>query len=354
MGAARGRPRSAVPSTSLGPDSLFFTGSVRKLFSVGAALDALGLGHRFTTPVYRRGRFGRTACSGDLVARGQRRPDARRPDHARGRGRFTDFDHTESTRWAARSSPPRARSPASTLWRGGWLPPASPVQGDVVIDDQLFRHFRVPNGNVLITPVILNDNLIDVTILPTAPAAREGRLAAESGRLHRALAMCRTVAAGGEKGRADARPRAAAPSAAIPVGYRPGLPGVPTLVQTFTHPDPVRLRCAPSSSRRWAVPASPSTRRRSAPNPADRLPAPGPYNSSGARVGGAGLAALCAICPADPQGQPQSRSQSQPDAGRARQGARRSRRRARGGAPAAGARLRAAGRRLRLPDQRQR
>lgn len=39
----------------LRPDQLAFTGSVRKLFSVGLALRQLGADHRFSTPVYRRG-----------------------------------------------------------------------------------------------------------------------------------------------------------------------------------------------------------------------------------------------------------------------------------------------------------
>ena len=60
--------KSGAVVYSLGPDSLFFTGSVRKLFSVAEALDSLGPGHRFTTPIYRRGRLGRGgALRGDLV-----------------------------------------------------------------------------------------------------------------------------------------------------------------------------------------------------------------------------------------------------------------------------------------------
>ena len=74
---------------SLGPDSLFFTGSVRKLFSVAEALDALGPGHRFTTPVHRRGPLGRDGVlHGDLVVVAERRPDARRADDALGRRRL--------------------------------------------------------------------------------------------------------------------------------------------------------------------------------------------------------------------------------------------------------------------------
>ena len=51
---------------SLGPDSLFFTGSVRKLFSVAEALDALGPGYRFTHagPPSRRAWTATARCTG--------------------------------------------------------------------------------------------------------------------------------------------------------------------------------------------------------------------------------------------------------------------------------------------------
>src|SRR5215213_7017227 len=52
----------------LNADQLAFTGSVRKLFSVGLALDQLGPDHRFTTPVFRRGEVdARGVLRGDLV-----------------------------------------------------------------------------------------------------------------------------------------------------------------------------------------------------------------------------------------------------------------------------------------------
>src|SRR5580704_165377 len=43
---------------ALHADRLAFTGSVRKLFSVGVTLDRLGADHRFRTPVYRAGTIG--------------------------------------------------------------------------------------------------------------------------------------------------------------------------------------------------------------------------------------------------------------------------------------------------------
>ena len=156
---------------SLGPDKLFFTGSVRKLFSVGVALNALGADHRFTTPVYRTGKLGADGvlkgnlvlvASGDLTLGGRTLPD--------GTVAFTNFDHTESNSLGSSIlTAPDPLAGIDALARQVAAAGIKEVDGDVVVDDRLFRHFRVPNGNVLITPVIVNDNLIDVTIEPTEP-----------------------------------------------------------------------------------------------------------------------------------------------------------------------------------------
>lgn len=82
-------------TTAYGPDSLFFTGSVRKLFSVGLALNALGVDHRFETPIYRLGEVDADGtlhgdlvllASGDLTLGGR--------TTAAGKIAFTNFDHT--------------------------------------------------------------------------------------------------------------------------------------------------------------------------------------------------------------------------------------------------------------------
>src|SRR5688572_5554811 len=53
---------------ALDPDQMSFTGSTRKLFSVGVALDALGVRGRQVTPVHRRGRVdAQGVLRGDLV-----------------------------------------------------------------------------------------------------------------------------------------------------------------------------------------------------------------------------------------------------------------------------------------------
>ena len=82
---------------ALRPDEIAFTGSVRKLYSVGLALKRLGADHRFTTPVYRRGAVdARGALSGDLilVAAGDLTLGGRQT--ADDTIAFTDFDHNDA------------------------------------------------------------------------------------------------------------------------------------------------------------------------------------------------------------------------------------------------------------------
>ena len=41
------------------------------------------------------------------------------------------------------------------------------MTGDVIVDDRLFDSFRVPNQQLLITPIMVNENMVDVTVVPT-------------------------------------------------------------------------------------------------------------------------------------------------------------------------------------------
>ena len=273
---------SETPLIATGPDSLFFTGSVRKLFSVGLALNALGADHRFRTPVYRTGAVSDEGvldgdlvivASGDLTLGGRTLPD--------GTVAFTNFDHTESN--SLGSSILAGTDPLAGIRALAGQVAASgirSVSGDVVVDDRLFEHFRVPNGNVLITPVIVNDNLVDVTILPTEP----GEPAAVTWRPVSAGFTVRNEAVTAAAGEAAAIRLEVSPDdptvgivrGRIPVGYKAPLPGVPTLVQTFAIPDPsayLRTVFIEALAEAGVSVTAPAT----GLNPAAKLPAAGAY-----------------------------------------------------------------------------
>ncbi|MGH6865609.1 MAG: D-alanyl-D-alanine carboxypeptidase/D-alanyl-D-alanine endopeptidase [Methyloceanibacter sp.] len=274
----------AKPLATIGPDALFFTGSVRKLFSAGAALNALGPDHRFKTPVYRQGEVRDGVLDGDLVlvASGDLTLGGR--DSPDGRIAFTNFDHTESN--SLGSSILAKTDPLAGIGALAQQVAAAGIKeiaGDVVVDDRLFDHFRVPNGNVLITPMIVNDNLIDVTIVPTEP----GKPAKVDWRPKSAAFTVRSelmTAGAGEEAKIELELSGADETVGvvkgkIPVDYKPPLPGVPTLVQTFSIQDPsayartVFIEALQKAAVR--VRAKPT-----GPNPAAQLPAPGSYEAA--------------------------------------------------------------------------
>jgi D-alanyl-D-alanine carboxypeptidase/D-alanyl-D-alanine-endopeptidase (penicillin-binding protein 4) len=234
----------------LRPDAQAFTGSVRKCFSVGLALETLGAAHRITTPVYRRGEVdaGGTlrgdlllVAAGDLTFGGRLNAD--------GTLAFTDFDHNDANNLGtAILTPQDPLFGLDSLARGVAASGIRAVSGEVMIDDRLFESFRVPNGNLLIPPIMVNENMVDVPVTPTQP----GRPAEVTWRPHsEAFAVAGTVttgAAGSEdtvslsgNGRVEcigAAGCAGVLDGSIPVGYRAPLSGRPELVQTFRIENP--------------------------------------------------------------------------------------------------------------------
>ncbi|MFF2045452.1 D-alanyl-D-alanine carboxypeptidase/D-alanyl-D-alanine-endopeptidase [Kitasatospora sp. NPDC058170] len=152
----------------MSPDQFFIPGSVTKLFSVSAPWHVLGPDHRFTTPVHALGARDGSALDGDLalVAQGDLTMGGRTtPD---GGVAFTNIDHTY-----ANDVPGATLTPEDPLAgldliahqvRDSGI---TEVRGDVVVDDRLFT--AGPNLDPHPTPLIINDNVID--LLTTATTA---------------------------------------------------------------------------------------------------------------------------------------------------------------------------------------
>lgn len=150
-------------------DKLFAPASVTKLFTVAAALDALGADHRFHTKVAHTGEYdGKTKslkgdlifiASGDLTLGGRTLPDGgiafKDTDHiyANGstRGQLTEVDPLQGIRQLAKELAEKVTT----------------LQGDLLVDDRLFdKAESTGSGPARLTPVLVNDNLIDFTITP--------------------------------------------------------------------------------------------------------------------------------------------------------------------------------------------
>src|SRR5262249_41948175 len=114
------------------------------------------------------------------------------------------------------------------------------VNGDVIIDDRLFERFRVPNQELLITPIMVNENMVDVTVAPTRPGQaasvdwrpRSAAFGVNGAVMSAPAGASDTVTLSGD-GRVacvGADGCAGTVDGEIPVGYRAPLSDSPTLV----------------------------------------------------------------------------------------------------------------------------
>ena len=154
-------------------DKLFAPASTTKLYSVATALDALGADYRFETPLKHTGTRDNGSITGDLilVASGDLTMGGRTTES--GEIAFVDSDHTYSN-WIddATLTPQDPLAGIKELARQVAAAGVKKITGDVLIDDRLFDHAEGSgSGPGNLTPIVVNDNVIDFLIEPT----EEGR-----------------------------------------------------------------------------------------------------------------------------------------------------------------------------------
>lgn len=145
---------------NLNADRPFHSASTTKNFTTAAALDELGPRHRFRTPLLRRGRDLVLRASGDLTMGGRALRN--------GGVAYTGFDHTDANEVPG----PTTLTPQDPLAGLDALARKARRRGirsvrDVVIDDRLWKAKTV--GAEVVSPIIVNDNAIDIAMRPTQP-----------------------------------------------------------------------------------------------------------------------------------------------------------------------------------------
>jgi D-alanyl-D-alanine carboxypeptidase/D-alanyl-D-alanine-endopeptidase (penicillin-binding protein 4) len=196
---------------------------------------------------------------------------------------YTDFDHNDANGLGtAILTPQDPLYAVNDLARQVKAAGVTSVNGDVVVDSRLFEPYRVPNGNLLITPTMLNENMVDVTVTPAATAGQAATMAYRPRTA--ALAVnghVDTVAAGTAATKVTlsdgARPTClgtpgctATVSGEIPVGYKAPLTGSDSFVGTFRVEDPdtfVRTAFIEALARNGVTVTAPAV----APNDASKL-----------------------------------------------------------------------------------
>jgi D-alanyl-D-alanine carboxypeptidase len=252
--------------------------SVRKLFSVGLALEALGPNHALRTPVYRRGTVDAAGvlhgdlivvASGDLAMGGRTNSD--------GSFAISSLDHNEANGLGnAALTAPDPLAEFNQLAAQVAALGIRQVTGELIIDDRLFEHFDF-RDQFKVSPMFVNDDVVDVMI--DRQAAVDWRPKSQAFTVQSSLVQ---VASGSELGiELESAQGLGRISGALPAGYVPTLGSYP-LVRTFRITDPSSYARSVfiEALARAGVTAAAAT---VAPNPAGDLPA-GPAYSDSTRV----------------------------------------------------------------------
>jgi serine-type D-Ala-D-Ala carboxypeptidase/endopeptidase (penicillin-binding protein 4) len=181
---------------SMSPGQFFIPGSVTKLFSISAALNVLGPGHRFTTPVYAVGQRQGATLAGNLVLVGEGDQSLGGRTTPSGGIAYSDADHGDANIEPGTTlTPEDPLAGLNALARQVRAVGIRQVTGNVIVDDRLFGMSEMDPDP---TPLMINDNLID---LLTSPGAGPGAPARLSWRPqvapYQVTSSVRTVAAGG-------------------------------------------------------------------------------------------------------------------------------------------------------------
>jgi len=161
---------SSKPVYTLNAEKLFVPGSTTKLLTEGTALELLGADYQFHTRVYRTGNVDRSGTlEGDLVlvASGDPNLSARvRPD---GTLAFENEDHAYDSDVHTRAVPGDPlmiiRKLATQVAAHG----IKRISGRVLVDATLFKGGdRELGTDVVMSPIVVNDNLVDLMIGPGA------------------------------------------------------------------------------------------------------------------------------------------------------------------------------------------
>jgi D-alanyl-D-alanine carboxypeptidase/D-alanyl-D-alanine-endopeptidase (penicillin-binding protein 4) len=152
----------------------YLAASTTKLFSGAAALDAYGPDFQFETPVYQVGSAGADGTlDGDLVLVASADLTMGGRDTEDGEIAFTPMDHINAVAFPAlvELTPQDPLAGLDDLATQVAAAGITSVTGEVIVDDRLFE--AMPKDEYILTPVWINDNLIDLSLTP----GKEGEMA---------------------------------------------------------------------------------------------------------------------------------------------------------------------------------
>ncbi len=273
----------------LHPGRQFLIGSVRKVFSVGQLLDAVGPSHTYDTPVYRRGAVSGGVLAGDLilVASGDLTMGGRTlPD---GSIAVSNWDHNEADSLGnAILTSPNPIAGYLRLARAVKAAGIDRIKGDVAIDDRLFQPFDFRN-QFYVRPIFVNDDVVDLSVQPGGTPGSRANVTHRP--ISAALSIENQLRVGEPKSKETVKidpelpacigtPSChAAISGSLPTDYVPPLTGQRTLVQTVRIVQPANYARAIFIEALEAAGVA-VTAPKVEPNPVSLLPAKGSYRAA--------------------------------------------------------------------------
>ncbi len=152
---------------SINADKLFTPGSTTKLITEGTALSLLGADFRFHTRVYRTSPVNAEGVIGDLVLVASGDPNLSGRINRDGTLAFENEDHSydgdPNTRAVAGDPLLVIRELAQQIADKG----IKKILGRVIVDAGMFREgARELGTGVVMSPIVVNDNIIDVIVTP--------------------------------------------------------------------------------------------------------------------------------------------------------------------------------------------
>ena len=158
------------PLYALNEEKLFTPGSTTKLLSAGTALAKLGATHRFTTRVYRTGPVSRDGTmKGDLVLVASGDPNLSQRIQPDGSLAFENHDHSYGGAPDTRAVPGDPLVIIKQLAAQVAAQGIKRIVGRVLVDVSLYHEgTRELGSGVVVSPISVNDNVLDVLIEPGA------------------------------------------------------------------------------------------------------------------------------------------------------------------------------------------
>ena len=156
------------PIYTINADKLFTPGSTTKLLTEGTALALLGADFRFHTRVYRTGAIdSEGTLDGDLVLVASGDPNLSGRINDDGTLAFENEDHSYDGDVNTRAVPGDPLMVIRRLAQEVAGKKIKKIRGRVLVDISLFREgARELGTGVVMSPIVVNDNIVDVTIGP--------------------------------------------------------------------------------------------------------------------------------------------------------------------------------------------